>query len=38
VLGDLNNVNVTIVPFRLGGSARAIPPVKARQVGVQARQ
>jgi amino acid transporter len=38
VLGDLNNVNVTIVPFRLGGSAHAIAPVKAEQVGVQARQ
>ena len=35
VLGDLNNINVTIVPFRLGGSAHTIPPVKTEQVGVQ---
>jgi len=35
VLGDLNNVNVTIVPFRLGGSAHATQPVKAKQVGVR---
>jgi hypothetical protein len=27
VLGDLNNVNVTIVPFRLGWPARAMLPV-----------
>ena len=38
VLGDLNNVNVTIVPFRLGQPAHPAPPVEPSPVSVQARR
>jgi amino acid transporter len=37
VLGDLNNVNVTIVPFRLDRPVHALPPVEPTAVSVQAR-
>jgi amino acid transporter len=37
VLGDLNNVNVTIVPFQLGRSANTLPPVEPETTAAQAR-
>jgi amino acid transporter len=37
VLGDLNNVNVTIVPFHLGRSSRTRPSVEPEVVATQAR-
>jgi amino acid transporter len=37
VLGDLNNVNVTIVPFQLGHSPHARPPVEPETTAPRAR-
>ena len=37
VLDDLNNVNVTIVPFRLGRRFHAVPPAAPMAARVQAR-
>jgi amino acid transporter len=37
VLGDLSNVNVTIVPFRLGRPAHPSPPAEPKAVSAQAR-
>jgi amino acid transporter len=37
VLGDLDNVNVTIVPFQVGRHARPVPPVRPEPLATQAR-
>jgi hypothetical protein len=37
VLGDLNNVNVTIVPFQLGRGSHARPSVEPETIATQAR-
>jgi amino acid transporter len=37
VLGELDNVNVTIVPFQLGRGSHALPPVESEPTAGQAR-
>ena len=37
VLGELDNVNVTIVPFQLGRGSRALPPATSEPTASQAR-